>query len=65
MYNNTYLHNLQNLCIIKVQGGVSKLKQHKICVEVTDLQKKESINKININKTFGSWLYESYFRDTK
>ena len=58
-----YLHNLQNLCIIKVQGGEGILKQNPKYVKKDNLQKIE--NKIDELKIKASWLYQSYFRNTK
>lgn len=57
--NMVYLHNLQNLCIIKVKGGERIFKQNPKCV------KKDNLQKIDEQKLNASWLYESYFRDTK
>lgn len=63
MYNNTYLHNIHKLCIIKVQGGERILKQNPKCVKKYNLQKIE--NKIDDLKINASRLYELYFRNTK
>jgi hypothetical protein len=61
--NMVYLHNLHNLCIIKVQGGERIFKQNPKCVKKDNLQKIEKkIDEIKLN---ASWLYESYFRNTK
>ena len=67
MYNNTYLHNIHKLYIIKVQGGERILKQNPNpnpnCVKKYNLQKIEKkIDELKIN---ASWLYQSYFRNTK
>ena len=63
MYNNTYLHNIHKLCIIKVQGGEHIFKQNQKCVKKDNLQKIE--NKIDHLKINASRLYELYFRNTK
>jgi hypothetical protein len=42
-----------------VQGGERIFKQNPKCV------KKDNLQKIDEQKLNASWLYESYFRDTK